>query len=168
MGFDIGGAAALTSPSGTTLSMDAASSWMKVDANGILTRQQTPLMRGQLSGRGNPYTGGGGSILVTSGANVGGCWNNSTGYFTCPVAGYYMVTGAGIAYTGSGYFRIQKNGATVHFTHWNHSGAWHYVSLSGVISCAVSDTIRYIMDGLGGATGFYGDGHGMYSIALMV
>lgn len=165
MGFDIGGVAALTSPSGTLLMNAGASNWMSVNANGILTRGQTPFFRGQFSGRSNAETG---VLYVTADANIGGCWNNFTGNFTCPVAGYYMVTGGNIALTGSGYFYIQKNGSTMHYTHWNHSSNWHYVSLSGVVSCAVSDTIQYFVGGTGGGSGFYGgSNHCMYSIALM-
>lgn len=165
MGFDIGGAAALTSSSGTTLSMDGASNWMSVNANGILTRGQTPFMRGGFSGAGNPVTG---VLLVTAGANIGSCWNNSTGNFTCPVAGYYMVTGSNIASAGTGYFYIRKNGTSVHYTHWNHSSDWTYVSLSGIVSCAVSDTIQYFVGSVSAGSGFYGGGgHCMYSIALM-
>jgi hypothetical protein len=138
MGIDVGGIA-LTSP-GTTLSMDSgATNWMKVNASGILTRPQTPFMRGQLGTPGALS----GLLPVKAGDSVGGCWNDSTSYFTCPVAGYYMATGAGIANTQAGYFSIVKNGAGLYSTHWNHTTTWHYVSISG--------------DG----------GHGMYSIALM-
>jgi hypothetical protein len=166
MGFDVGGVT-LTSP-GTTLSMDSgATNWMKVDANGILTRPQTPFMRGQLTGRGSPYSAI--PLLVTADVNVGGCWNNTTGTWTCPVAGYYMVTGGNIMGSASsyGYFYIQKNGTDVIFTHWNAS--WHYVTMSGIIQCAAGDTLRYVIKGQSPASaGAYGvGGHCMYSIALM-
>lgn len=170
MGFDIGGVATLTSPSGTTLSVDAASNWMKVDASGILTRTQTPYMRGQLTGKGGNYNAGGGPLLVTADENVGNCWNDSTGYFTCPVAGYYMAAMGNIANIQAGYIKMRKNGAEIHFTHWNfNSGAWHYVSLSCVVSCAASDTLHWTIEGLTpGTNGFYAAGqHCMYSIALM-
>jgi hypothetical protein len=165
MGFDIGGAAALNSASGTALSMRAgATDWMSVNANGILTREQTPYMRGAFSGKGNPVTG---VLLITADVNVGSCWNDSTGNFTCPVAGYYLVTGSNIAAVGSGYFRIRKNGASYHFTHWNHATPdWAYVSLSCIVLCAVGDTIQYFTESTN--SGFYGGGgHCMYSIALM-
>ncbi len=170
MGIDIGGAATLTSPSGTTLSMDSgATNWMQVNANGILTRPQTPYMRGQISGRGSLYNGGGGALLVAADVNFGGCWNNTTGLWTCPVAGYYMATMFSIAGPNSGYVNLQKNGVTQRYTHWNHSGSWHTVTLSGIVLCSVGDTIRWVLTGLGPATnGVHGNGnHAMYSIALM-
>ena len=167
MPFDVGGVV-LTSASGV-LSVDAASNWMKVNANGILTRPQTPYFRGQLTGLGTPYNAGGTPLKVTADDNVGGCWNNTTGLFTCPVAGYYMVIGGNIAQNQAGYFNLQKNGSTVHFTHWNHMGGWHYVSLSCVVYAAVNDYFGWVLSGLTPATtGFYAQGgHCMYSIALM-
>lgn len=169
MPFDVGGVV-LTSPSGTTLDMSSgATSWMAVNASGILTRPQTPFFRGQLTGKGGNYSPAGGHLLVTADVNFGGCWNDTTGYFICPVAGYYIVTGGNIANTQAGYFYIQKNGVTMHYTHWNHVASWHYVSLSDIVSCAVGDTLRYLIGGLTpGTNGFYGaGGHCMYSIALM-
>ncbi len=171
MGIDVGGVATLSGPGGNTLSLDAASvNWMKVNASGIVTRPQAPFMRGMLQGKGNPYNGGGGSLLVTAQVNRGNCWNDATGYFTCPVAGYYMVTAGGIVGPPStGYFYIQKNGVTVVYTHWNHTSNWHYVSLSSILSCAVNDSIRYLIGSPNPATaGMYGDAnHQMFSIALM-
>ncbi len=168
MGFDVGGIA-LTSP-GTTLSLDSgATNWMKVDANGILTRTRTPFMRGQLTGRGSPYNGN--PLLITADVNIGNCWNNANGYWTCPVPGYYMVIGGGImgGMASYGYFRIYKNGGQQGFTHWNHSGTWHYVNLSCIVLAAAGDTISYGVDpGSPANAGVYGaGGHGMYSIALM-
>jgi C1q domain len=169
MGFDVGGVV-LSSP-GTTLSVDSAGAqWMAVNASGILTRPQTPYMRGQLSGLGNPYNAGGAPLKVTGDVNVGNCWNNTTGLFTCPVAGYYMITAGGIGGIQAGYIYLRKNNVDVHFTHWNsNSNSWHYVTLSAVILAAANDYFSWHLTGLTPATnGFYGaGGHGMYSIALM-
>jgi hypothetical protein len=170
MGFDIGGAALLTAPTSTSLSLDSgATNWMKVNANGILTRPQTPFMCGQLTGKGSIYYAT--PLVVTADVNIGNCWNNTTGYWTCPVAGYYMVTGGNImgGKVSYGYFHIRKNGTSVIFTHWNHNASWHYVTLSGIIQCAAGDTISYAIVGQSPAdAGAYGaGGHCMYSIALM-
>ena len=147
-----------------------ASNWMKVNASGVLTRPQTPCMIGQLTGLGNPYNAGGTPLKITADTNVGGCWNNATGLFTCPVAGYYMMTAGGIAATQAGYIYIQKNGGDQYFTHWNHTANWHWVSLSAIMPFAAGDTISWYLTGLTpSTTGFYGvGGHSMYSIALMV
>jgi hypothetical protein len=168
MGVDIAGIVTLTSPAGATLAM---SNWMNVDASGILTRPQTPHMRGHLTGRGSPYVAN--PLLVTSVVDVGGNWNNATGYWTCPVAGYYMVTMGGICGGLSGsqyaYIYINKNGVAVAATHYNHAGTWHYVGLSCILLCAAGDTISYqVGNGNPAGSGIYGeDGHEMFSIALM-
>jgi hypothetical protein len=166
MPFDVSGV--VLSANGGVISVDSgATNWMKVNTNGIVTRPQTPYMRGQLTGLPAPYNAT--PLKVTADVNVGGCWNNAAGIFTCPVAGYYMVQGGGLGGNQAGYFNILKNETIMHFTHWNHAGNWHYVNLSAVINAAVGDYFYYSLSGLTPATtGFYGAGnHGMYSIALM-
>lgn len=168
MGIDIGGIATLRSPAGAALSLDGASNWMSVSAGGVLTRPQTPYMRGQLNGQTNPYSGN--PMLVTADVNTGP-WNNATGYWTCPVAGYYLATMGGICggMASSGYIYIYKNGSTICFTHWNHSGSWHYCSLSVIASCAAGDTLSFGLQSPNPANaGMYGQsGHQMFSIALL-
>ena len=172
MGFDIAGVATLSAPGGNTLSLDGTvANIMKVNANGILTRSITPYMRGQITGQAtNPYNAGGGPLLVIADVNTGNCWNNATGYFTCPVAGYYMAVMGSIAGpVSTAYPRIRKNGADYHYTHWNHASNWHFVSISAVVLCAASDNICFAVASYNPATaGVYGaGGHQMYSIALL-
>jgi hypothetical protein len=168
MGFDVGGIT-LTSPSGTTFSMDnGATNWMKVNADGILTRPQTPFMRGQLTGLGSPHVAN--PLMITAIENVGGCWNNATGKWTCPIDGYYMTQSGHIAgNNGYGYFYLYHNGTIARYTHWNIPATWVYCTLSGIVKCAAGDTLWWGISGGGGASwGFYGGGgHGMDSIALM-
>jgi hypothetical protein len=175
MPIDIGGVATLTGADGTgfgkVLSLDGASKWMGVSESGILTRPQTPYFCGKLTGRGAPYKPADGNpLLITADVNQGSCWNNATGYFTCPVAGKYLITGAGIMSANSGYFYIRKNGVEQIYTHWNHASSWHYVPISLILQCAASDYIYYTLERVSPATaGIYGEtGHQMFSIALMV
>ena len=150
--------------------MDAAGAqWMAVNANGILTRPQTPYMRGQITGKANPHNEGGAALKVIADVNFGGYWNNATGLFTCPIAGKYMLTAGNIASNQAGYLNLRRNNADVHFTHWNHGASWHYVSLSAVVVAAANDYFSWHLTGLTPATaGFFGSGgHCMYSIALM-
>src|SRR4029077_1052471 len=173
MPFDVSGIT-LSSPAGATLSMldGSSNSWMEVNASGILTRPQAPYMRGSISGQGTGgvYNAGGGPLLVTADINFGSCWNNATGLFTCPVAGKYMICAGSIAGPpSSGYFHLRKNNVTQHYTHWNHSGSWHYISLSGIVDAAVGDYFSWHVISPSPATaGVHGNGnHAMYSIALM-
>jgi len=172
MGFDINGIT-LSSAAGTTLAMNSgATNWMAVNANGILSRPQTPYMWGTTSGQAAIYNAGGGNLLVIANENIGSCWNNSTGVWTCPVAGYYMVAMGNIA-TGAlqtnsyGYIGVFKNGVLYGHNHWNFGGNWHYLSLSSIVAAAAGDTIvwqlfSYVNAGIHGA-----GGHGSFSIALM-
>ena len=170
MPINIGGAAQLSASFGTELSLTGAALWAKVDANGVLMRPQTPHMEGNLAGKGAPYNNSGNPLLITANRNTGNCYNGANGLFTCPFDGYYMVTGAGIMSGTSGYFYIYKNGAGVHFTHWSHSGSWHYVPVSGILKCVTGDYIDFRIASPSPATaGIYGEGgHQMFSIALMV
>jgi hypothetical protein len=170
MGIDVGGVATLTSP-GATLAVDGASRWMDVNANGILTRPQTPYMRGQISGQASTYNAGGGPLLVVPDVNRGNCWNSAHGIWTCPIAGYYMMTWGAIAGpVSSGYPALARNGGNYHYTHWSHVGNWHFISLSSVIQCATGDTLNFYIFSYNPATaGVHGNGnHAMYSIALLV
>jgi hypothetical protein len=172
MPVDVNGIS-FSSSAGTTLAMSkSGTTWLNVASNGVVTRPQIPYMKAILSGQGsfyraNPVTFG--SVI----ANVGSCWNNSTGYFTCPRAGYYLMGMSGIAAGGghgtgftSGYFYLMKNGSSVHFSHWNHASYWEYVNLSGVISCAANDTLSFQINT--GTGYFYGGGdHGNFYITLL-
>ena len=125
-------------------------------------------MRGQLSGKGTPYKGRW-SIVITADVNRGNCWNDATGYWTCPVAGYYMVTSA-TSQHASRVSYLRKNGAEINLNHWNHTSGWHYVTHSAIVQCAASDNICWVPheDFTPATNGFYGGGgHGMYSFALM-
>lgn len=168
MPFDVGGIT-LSSPLSNLVVNSGATNWMNVSNYGILNRPQTPYFRGQLTGLGAPYNAGGATLKVTADENVGNCWNNSTGLFTCPVAGYYIVMGGSIASQQAGYVYLQKNGSNGHFTHWNHMGSWTYVSLSVIVPAAANDTFGWILTGLTPATaGFYGNsGHNMFAIGLL-
>jgi hypothetical protein len=129
-------------------------------------------MRAILSGQGNFYR----AATVTFGnvlSNVGNCWNNTTGLWTCPVNGLYLIGMGGIAAgagngTGFsyGYFDIKKNGSTVHFSHWNTQTYWDYCSMSAVVSCAANDTLSFMINPSYGY--WYGAGdHGNFYITLL-
>lgn len=170
MAIDVNGISLGSDGSSFSLSKNSTT-WMNVNPNGIITRPQIPYMKAKLSGqgtfvRGNPITFG----VVWN--NVGNCWNNSTGYFTCPRAGYYLMgmggigSGSGNGVVGYGYIYLMKNGAVAHFSHWNTATYWEYVNLSGIINCAAGDTLSFQINPSHGY--FYGgDDHGNFYITLL-
>jgi hypothetical protein len=153
-----------------------ATTLMGVSSGGIITRPQTPYVRMQTSGQPTYYYTNGATMKFGSvDQQVGSNWNNVTGYWTCPVAGYYLVLfnaiGANANGISYGYPYIYKNGATYVYSHWNVSGGWDSMSLSTVMQCAANDTISFGVNSAGGAgtgNGVYGPGnHCHYSIALL-
>lgn len=170
MPVDVNG---ITLSGGSTFSMaSGATTLMAVDATGIITRPQTPYVRMQTSGQGTYYSANP-MVFGSVDQQVGSNWNNSTGRWTCPVAGYYIVVMnfIGANYNGGtyGYPIILKNGATYVYSHWNESGSWDSVSLSAVVQCAANDFIGFAINPAGSTgNGAYGAGnHCHYGIALL-
>lgn len=163
----------ITLTGGTTFSMaSGATTLMGVNASGIITRPQTPYVRMQTSGQPTYYSADP-MVFGSVDQQVGSNWNNSTGLWTCPVAGYYLVlmNFIGANYNGGsyGYPYIYKNGATYVYSHWNVASGWDSSSLSTVIQCAANDTIKFAVFPAGSSgNGVYGPGnHCHYSIALL-
>ena len=182
MGINVNGID-FTASSGTlTAANSGATTAMTVNSNGIITRPQRPVFQGTFSGNGTFYNSyNAGWLNVKSVGvilNTGSCWNNTTGVFTCPVAGKYLSFLSGIA-TGAangvqyyGYLYIWKNGGTVAFTHWSHQSYWDYATITAVLDCAASDTISFqILSGNGSDArtgGLYGAGdHSSLGIGMI-
>ncbi len=169
MPIDVNG---ITLSGGSTFAMNnGATPLMQINASGIITRPQTPYVRMQTVGQGTYFKGTHPIKFGSVDQQVGSNWNNTTGYWTCPVAGYYLVVmnfiGANANGQSYGYPNIYKNGAGYVYSHWNVSGPWDSVSLSAVISCAASDTISFGMTNIGN-NGIYGEGnHCHYGIVLL-
>jgi hypothetical protein len=54
------------------------------------------------------------------------------------------------------------------FAHYNqNAGSWNDVSVNGIIDCAVSDQLTFVVVTTGGNGGFYGAEHNTQSIMLL-
>lgn len=92
-------------------------------------------------------------------------YSTATGLFTAPIAGKYLVMSHVITNSpGSAYTYIYKNGVTQSFSHINLSGTWGHLTVSGIVTCSVNDTIGV---GLNGTTQMYQNDHNGYTIAYL-
>lgn len=180
MPINVGGIT-LSSSGGATFSIDnGATPWLKVDSSGRMTREQPVFYHGIFGGQGiNYFTYPVKPATVRE--NRGGAWNASTGLFTCPVAGKYLVGMNGIAAgqgqgngASHGYFAIMKNGGTYVYSHWSTGGYWGHVTESCIMDCALGDTISFSINTSPGpqaspqVNGWYAQGdHGNFFIGLM-
>lgn len=81
--------------------------------------------------------------------NIGSHWNNTTGTFTCPVAGRYFI-GASVHHSTASTYHLWafvKNGGA--FNGWvqdyNGSSSGENTTASmAVINCSANDTLRFI------------------------
>ena len=134
-----------SSTSGTAISIDSSNRVTMSSNPGFLARSipGTTYDSGQ-------FTGG------TIQYNTGNHYNSSTGVFTCPIAGRYLVYCGVLVNTGTGRLEgnINLNGALV--VAFNGTGTT-YDGPTGtfVLSCAANDTIT-VTRGLGNA---YNPGH---------
>lgn len=178
MPFNVNGIV-LSAPTSTTFQIaNGATNWLKVDASGRMTREVPIYFQGHLTGQGSNYKAAN-AVMGAVNYNSGSAWNNSTGVFTCPVAGRYLI-GCGAIAVGAaqgtgfahGYFALIKNGINQVFSHWNSGSVWPSVALSGVLTCAAGDTLSFAINTApspaAGTNGFYGgDRHGNFFIGLM-
>ena len=94
------------------------------------------------------YAGGANSVIIGSGVrtNVGNCYNNTNGRFTCPTAGRYFVSFSANFYNNGigSWWRplIQKNGSTWTQHYENAGGTWMQLSASSIVDCAAGDYLN--------------------------
>ena len=115
----------------------------------------------------NLYVDGGANLEV----NNGNHWNNSTGVWTCPVAGRYWCYAAFLIDDNQGAatlarFGFKKNGSEF-FISYNHdkygSSYGGMATAGGIFNCAANDTITCV------ATHgkFHAGGESSFSICLL-
>ena len=95
--------------------------------------------------------------------NVGNHYNSSTGIFTCPIAGRYLVLHSHLTYSSGSGFAIVKNSSFVRQSYVG-GGNWQQPAISTVLNCAANDTIRIYADN---NTYLHDNQYGMFSVHLM-
>lgn len=138
------------------------------DVGGRVTLPYQPFF----SGHRDAGTVTSGTWVVNQAAiNRGSHYNTSTGVFTCPVAGAYLMSCQGIGWRspGYGYIYLYKNGIQQGpFGHWNLSAdSWANPNVTAIISAAANDTLNFAIGNTGGNGGLYGINHNSAMIALV-
>ena len=134
---------------------------MRINSSGIVTKPNHPLFSGYQSGSNTGSTGGSTDYLIVcngSYVNNGSHYNTSTGVFTCPVDGIYIVHAyaMSITATADGVFyatrlRLYKNGAGIGNYAYNYGDGYRHVSGNWAINCSTNDTLGVMSnDSLGG------------------
>lgn len=100
-------------------------------------------------------------VTTRGGHNIGGHYNTSTGVFTAPISGRYlmsaaMLTNAGNMGNSSVNIQWRINGTNVHYMAHNHSSFWVMETGSVIFNLSANDTVDLYL--------YYGSGHyGSYS-----
>lgn len=111
-------------------------------------------------------------IYNTAITNVGSHYNISTGFFTCPVTGYYRMTSAALMGTQSAaaYQYHYKNGANIsgNITAHSNSGGTGYwtTGFTTIVQCAANDTLA-VYASTQNTTLIFGNGHSNLTIEFL-
>lgn len=124
---------------------------ISVEESGIMTISENPFFYGWRDTGSEAWENFGATpvayVYNIASENKGGHYNTSTGIFTCPLAGIYLVTPSALfgQLGGNGYLFVYKNGINVTSSgvHSNTNGLnlWHISSLTFGIDCAVNDQL---------------------------
>lgn len=101
--------------------------------------------------------------------NSQGHWNATTAYFTCPIAGFYLVSISGIKYPQAGVLHVdlRLNGVAAFSgnarTRAEETATYCQYGSSYVIKCNAGDTLSWWAFGAAG----WHEAHGTYSIFLL-
>lgn len=93
---------------------------MRINKDGYVLKPQTPACFVYKAGSGNATGDSGAGALDTAGLNNGNHFNGSTGRFTCPVAGMYMVCWTMMnsqSNTGTAVCTLRVNGVGYKYFH---------------------------------------------------
>jgi hypothetical protein len=121
-----------------------------VEEDGIVTMKENPFFYGWRNAVENWENFGTTPVVYTyniASENKGGHYNTSTGIFTCPLAGVYLVCPSALFGQGggNGYLFVYKNGVNVTargiHSNTNGSNLWHLNSNTFSIDCAANDQL---------------------------
>lgn len=129
-----------------------STSSINIDENGIMSMQENPFYYGWRDSPFESWLNFGPTPVaysyIQASENKGGHYDISTGIFTCPLAGVYLICPSMLAGQGGGAasLYVYKNGVnvTARAIHSNTNGLnlWHTNSYTFAIDCAVNDQLQ--------------------------
>ena len=136
---------------------------ISIDSAGRVTQPAKPMASVTRAGDMAAHTGTAYPTLIFNQVDldVGGHYNNSTGVFTCPVAGIYQVTCFGMdtnsAAAGAFYMRLEKNGVQYGSLVGNYANVGSHQGSGGtwLTNCAAADTLEIGYYATSGVQGSY-------------
>jgi hypothetical protein len=135
----------------------ASANRLVLDSVGRLTVPNQPMAAIGANYSYSPANGSYTKCLYTSvQVNVGNCYNPSTGNFTCPVAGRYLVSSSIHSDAGREPRHYVAKNDVFHRGTTSTGPGWHNGCLSAIIECAAGDTLSLWAYGLG-STYLHGD-----------
>lgn len=128
-----------TTIQGATVKSTTGAAALGIDANGRVTRPNLIVFEATKSS-GVAVSAGNVVVFDLVRFNMGSGYNNSTGRFTAPVAGYYHfdVTGGN---SGIWYYDLRKNGAEWRRAEHATSGWFQWLSIGVDLYLAVGDYV---------------------------
>ena len=130
-----------------------------IDSSGRLTLGYQPAFSGW-----RDAAGGNTGTWIMNGTHInrGNHYNTTTGVFTCPVAGAYLMAMQALGYVnaGFGYIETYKNGVLQSgWAHYSNTSGWTNPSAVCIMNCAANDTLNFNIRVSGGNTGLYSSDH---------
>lgn len=138
-----------------------------VDSSGRINAPYQPMFSGYRGTTPNTITAGNVVIHSSVVTDIGGCYNQSTGRFTCPIAGKYLVTICGHAENAQPVsHQIRKNGVFIVYEYGSiPSGNYTALSRTVILTCAAND---YIDHYIGSGTFWCGDASGVAMTVILI
>ena len=136
---------------------------MRIHANGAITKPTQPSASTYFSGTDPGASGGRISgaygVPSTTRWNIGGNYSGSTGKFTCPVAGKYVVTFSGnlnlsnLSVSDSFNITTRKNGSSIqHNYDVVYNSGWQHLAFTNIIDCSSNDYLQVFFSSSGDKT----------------